>query len=236
MAKLVILTGAGLSAESGVATFRDSNGLWENHRIEDVCHIRTWEKNFELVHHFYNARRTQLASVDANAAHRMMAEWERRYDTALFTQNVDDLLERGGCQQVIHLHGFLPELRCVYCGHVWNIGYEAWDFRNTCPRPKCGTTGLVKPNIVFFGEQAPQYVRMWATFEAMDKGDVLLILGTSGVVLPVNEIAAAHPGMTILNNLRREPAIEDSLFDHVFYEPATQAVKNIDALLREHLG
>jgi NAD-dependent deacetylase len=236
MPKLVILTGAGLSAESGVATFRDSNGLWENHRIEDVCYIETWRRNFDLVHKFYNARRMQLGSVEPNAAHRMIAEWEKRYDTVAFTQNVDDLLERGGSKTVVHLHGFLPELRCLNCGMIWNIGYTEWNPHASCPTPHCRDRGIVKPNIVFFGEQAPQYMGMWDTFGSMTKQDVLLILGTSGVVLPVSDIAAAHPGPTILNNLHREPSIPDHSFDHVFYEPATQAVQKIDDLLKELLG
>ena len=97
MAKLIILTGAGLSAESGLRTFRDSNGLWENHSIDVVCNGATWRANYDLVQTFYNDRRTQLASAAPNAAHRMIAGWQQRYETVILTQNVDDLLERAGC-------------------------------------------------------------------------------------------------------------------------------------------
>ena len=236
MSKVVILTGAGLSAESGVSTFRDSNGLWENHRIEDVCHIATWEQNFEKVHAFYNARRTQLAVVEPNAAHRAIADWEKRYDTLLLTQNVDDLLERAGCRDVVHLHGFLPQLRCVECGHIWSLGYQAWQTGSPCPAPGCGSVRGVKPNIVFFGEAAPQYSVLWEAFDATRPRDLFIVIGTSGVVLPVDSMASSHEGFKILNNLHRESAIDDDLFDRVFHEPATHAVAKIDAILRERLG
>ena len=234
--RVIILTGAGLSAESGLATFRASDGLWENHRIEEVCHISTWQRNFKAVHAFYNARRTQLATAEPNAAHRMIADWQRRYDTVLLTQNVDDLLERAGCGEIVHLHGFLPEIRCVDCGHVWNVGYSALPEGAPCPRRHCGSVRGVKPNIVFFGEAAPQYSVLWSTLESATAEDLLIVIGTSGVVLPVNAMAAGHKGPKILNNLTEEPAIDGDLFDHVFYQPATKAVLEIDAILRQRLG
>ena len=134
MAKLIVLTGAGLSVESGVRTFRDNNGLWENHSIEQVCNGATWRANFDLVHQFYNDRRAQLSTVEPNPAHRAIARWQSRYETILLTQNVDDLLERAGCHDVVHLNGFLPEMQCVDCGHVWNIGYVEWQKSVNCPQ------------------------------------------------------------------------------------------------------
>ena len=236
MPKVVILTGAGLSAESGVSTFRASGGLWENHRIEEVCHLATWQQNFDKVHAFYNARRMQLATVEPNAAHRAIAEWEKRYDTSILTQNVDDLLERAGCRNVVHLHGFLPELRCTACGCIWSIGYSEWNPGSPCPGDGCGNIRGVKPNIVFFGEMAPRYADLWEVFESTASDDVFIVIGTSGVVLPVNTMASSHEGFTILNNLEEEPAIESRLFDRTFYLPATLAVSEIDQVLRELLG
>lgn len=234
MAKLILLTGAGLSAESGLRTFRDSNGLWENHSIEEVCNGATWRRNFDLVHQFYNDRRTQLQSAAPNAAHRMIAQWQSRYDTTVLTQNVDDLLERAGCRAVVHLHGFLPEMVCVDCGAVWNIGYAAWEKGAHCSR--CPSIRGVRPRIVFFGEAAPEYANMWAAFQALEPEDVVVIIGTSGVVLPVSQMAAEFRGYKILNNLAPEPAIDDAAFDQTFHMPATQAVVKIDRILKERLG
>lgn len=228
MAKLIILTGAGLSAESGLQTFRDSNGLWENHSVEEVCNGATWRRNFGLVHRFYNDRRTQLASAESNAAHRMIARWQSLYNTVLLTQNVDDLLERAGCVDVVHLHGFLPELVCVRCGHVWSIGYTAW---KGMPCPECNSTCEVRPHIVFFGESAPHYASMRNAFAALTPQDVVIVIGTSGAVLPVSDMAMHFPGFKILNNLASEPTINEIAFEEVFHMPATQAVEKIDAIL-----
>src|ERR1700677_701046 len=233
MAKLIILTGAGLSAESGVRTFRDSNGLWENHSIDVVCNGATWRANYDLVQKFYNDRRTQLATVEPNAAHRMIAAWQERYDTVILRQNVDDLLERAGCRDVVHLHGFLPEMQCVDCSHVWNIGYAAWEKGARCNQ--CVSIKGVRPNIVFFGEMAPKYEIMWDELGKATMRDVLLVIGTSGVVLPVAHMAAQFRGYTILNNLAAEPAIDGNAFDHVIYEPATRASAVIDGILKERL-
>ncbi|HWB58506.1 MAG TPA: Sir2 family NAD-dependent protein deacetylase [Chthoniobacteraceae bacterium] len=233
MGRLIILTGAGLSAESGLRTFRDSNGLWENHSIDEVCNGATWRKNHELVQKFYNDRRTQLGTAEPNAAHRMIAEWQRRYDTVILTQNVDDLLERAGCGEVVHLHGFLPEMQCVDCGHIWSIGYEAWKTGASCAN--CPSIKGVRPNIVFFGEMAPMYEIMWGELSAMTARDVFLVIGTSGVVLPVAQMAAQLGGCKILNNLAPESAIDDRAFTHAIYKPATQAVGSIDRILQEHL-
>jgi len=234
MGKLIVLTGAGLSAESGLRTFRDSNGLWENHSIDVVCNGATWRKNHVLVQKFYNDRRLQLAAAAPNAAHRMVAAWQRRHETVILTQNVDDLLERAGCDGVVHLHGFLPEMQCVDCGHVWNIGYLAWPQDGRCER--CPSVKGVRPNIIFFGEMAPMYEVMWRAFASLAPEDVVVIIGTSGVVLPVGQMAAQFPGYKILNNLAAEPAIDDSAFDRVFYRPATQAAAEINRIVDERLG
>lgn len=234
MPRLIVLTGAGLSAESGVRTFRDQNGLWENHSIDDVCNGATWRANYELVQNFYNARRTQLKTVQPNAAHLMLADWQRRYDTVLITQNVDDLLDRAGCRDVVRLHGFLPEMQCFDCAHVWNIGYESWTVEGKCPR--CRSTKSVRPNIVFFGEPAPKYQILWEEFGLLNDEDVVVVIGTSGVVLPITQMAVEFRGYKILNNLAPEPAIDDRVFQKTFHMPATQAVVKIDAILRERMG
>ncbi|MEI7729742.1 MAG: Sir2 family NAD-dependent protein deacetylase [Verrucomicrobiota bacterium] len=234
MAKLLIISGAGLSAESGISTFRDSDGLWEKHRIEDVCNGATWRANFELVHQFYNARRAQLGTVNPNDAHRMIARWQSRYDTILLTQNVDDLLERAGCREVVHLHGFLTRMCCVDCGHCWDIGYVPWKSGACCVL--CPSVRGVRPDIVFFGEQAPNYAVLWRALDSLRREDVLLVIGTSGVVLPITQMAQDCPSYRILNNLARESAIDEAVFDQVIHQPATQAAAAVDRLLKTRLG
>ena len=234
MPKLIILTGAGLSAESGLRTFRDSNGLWENHSVEQICDGRTWRRNFELVHKFYNDRRTQLATAVPNEAHKMIAKWESLYETTILTQNIDDLLERARCRNVVHLHGFLPEMTCAQCESIWNIGYSAW--RTDTPCPSCNSLRVSRPRIVFFGEAAPNYMAMQDALDSLTAQDVLLVIGTSGTVLPISDIAMRYSGFKILNNLAHEPAIDETHFDEVFHMPATRAAKMIDSVLAERIG
>lgn len=234
MPKLIILTGAGLSAESGLRTFRDNDGLWENHSVHEICDGRTWRKNFELVHKFYNDRRTQLATAVPNEAHRMIAKWESLYDTTILTQNVDDLLERAGCKNVVHLHGFLPEMTCASCEAVWSIGYTEWKTDSICP--SCGSVRDVRPRIVFFNEPAPHYTTLWDSLDSLTDRDVLLVIGTSGTVLPISQIVSMYPGFKILNNLAPESAIEDTHFNRVLHMPATEAAKGIDRILAERLN
>jgi NAD-dependent deacetylase len=147
VSKVVILTGAGISAESGIATFRDSGGLWENFHIEDVCVRGCLEKNREKVNQFYDYRRIELMSVQPNKAHKTIATIKAKYSDsiAVITQNVDDLFERAGCEDVIHLHGFLTSIRCEGCNHQSDIGYQSIEAYSTCS--KCGCS--MRPDIVF---------------------------------------------------------------------------------------
>jgi len=236
MAKLIILSGAGLSAESGIATFRDKNGLWERYDLEEVCNISTWKQNFEKVHQFYNERRLQLGKVGPNAAHFQIAQWEAKYETVLLTQNIDDLLERGGCKEVNHLHGFLTQMHCKACGHRWSIGYTEWKVGDRCRRESCRSARGVKPNVVFFGETAPMYSLLRHTVEDLQSEDVFLVMGTMGAVLPIDSMARRAKCTRILNNLAEGEEINAKHFEHVFYEPATQAISKIDAVLQKVLG
>jgi len=123
--KIIILSGAGISAPSGIQTFRDSDGLWENHAIEDVCHINSWVKNYDLVHKFYNQRRLQLANIKPNKIHHTIAMWQNKYgvDRVInMTQNVDNLFEKANTPKTLHLHGFLTQVKCNSCGLVKDIG------------------------------------------------------------------------------------------------------------------
>jgi NAD-dependent deacetylase len=216
----VVLSGAGISAESGIATFRDAGGLWEGHRPEDVANFHTWQQNYSLMHRFYSERRAQLPTVAPNAAHHAIA---RLGDRVLnLTQNVDDLFERAGAQNVVHLHGDLSGLRCHACDHSWHIGAAAWDPASPCPA--CGRANRVKPTVVFFHEEAPLYA--WLRFVTLlTAEDTFLVVGTSGAVLDINALAAAcTAGRKVLINAERSDWIDDRLFDEVHYAPASVAV------------
>ena len=168
MKKVLILSGAGLSAESGLRTFRDSGGLWEEYDIEEVCSARGFKKDRQKVLDFYDKRRAQLAECEPNEAHKMIARLKERYgeQISVLTQNVDDLLERAGCVDVVHLHGFLPVIYCEHCKKIEYIVYEAINAReHVC---KCGCKKF-RHNIVMFGEQAPFYKVLYNELNALRK-------------------------------------------------------------------
>ncbi|MBP0047277.1 hypothetical protein H9C73_00890 [Marinobacterium sp. AK62] len=176
--RLIIFTGAGVSAESGVPTFRTGpDGLWHNHRIDEVCNIDTFEQNYALVHAFYNARRTALRGVEPNAAHRALAELQQAYGerVRLMTTNVDDLHERAGSPQVEHIHGNLLELVNLADGRIEPIGYEAFDHAAHPPH--------FKPNVVFFGEVAPVYRDLFELMNSLTRHDLVLVIGSSESVV-----------------------------------------------------
>jgi NAD-dependent deacetylase len=232
---LVVLTGAGISAESGLSTFRDSGGLWEGHDIREVCDISTWRRNIVAVHNFYNDRRANCVNASPNAAHQAVGRWQQRWPAHVLTQNVDDLLERGGCSEVIHLHGRLRAMMCVACGHEWEHGEGPWRPKvDRCP--SCQSADSVKPGIVFFGEAAPEYQTLYMVLASLRRQDVLLIIGTSGFVLPVAMYASENRGTSVLNNLERSEHIPDRVFEHVFYMPATAAVPQVEDVLAKTLG
>jgi NAD-dependent deacetylase len=225
--KIVIFTGAGISAESGIKTFRDADGLWENHKIEDVCNQHTWEKNYKSVHNFYNQRRAQLSLVKPNLAHIGVANIKQMYkdDVIVITQNVDDLFERAGCSDVIHVHGELTKMQCMTCGEVFDIGYKEFNQGEQCQ--VCYNTHI-KPYIVFFGGQAPKYMQMYEAFEYLQNEDsIAVVIGTLGNVVQINANLELMSCKKILNNLEESPYIYDSQFDKVYYENATSAIEKI---------
>ena len=202
--KIIIFSGAGLSAESGISTFRDSNGLWENHKIEEICNESTWKKNFEKVHDFYNQRRTQLANVQPNEAHKTIKRLYDKFgdDLIIATQNVDDLLERAGipADKIIHLHGELTKMHCTACGHKWEIGYAKFNhLTDRCP--DCDSRKGVKPFIVFFGGSAPMYTHLYRALEYLEHPDSkLIVIGTNANVVPIDEFTShIHKSKKILN-------------------------------------
>jgi NAD-dependent deacetylase len=190
MQNIVILTGAGISAESGISTFRDHNGLWETHRFEDLATPEAFRRDPMLVHRFYNARRAQLKSVQPNAAHAALARLEREWpgEFLLVTQNVDDLHERAGSERLLHMHGEIRKLRCAACGDV--IRHED-DAGPELACRACGVTGRMRPDIVWFGEMPYGMEEIYA---AVERADIFVAIGTSGVVYPAAGLVAAARG------------------------------------------
>lgn len=217
---IVILTGAGISAESGLGTFRDKDGLWARYRIEDVATPDAHARNPALVHEFYNLRRQGLRAAAPNAAHFSLAELERRHRGGflLVTQNVDDLHERAGSQNVVAMHGQLQNALCAGCGHIW----PAPDLM--FPEDRCAhcDANLCRPDIVWFGEDVRFLNKV---IDAIEKADIFALIGTSGKVHPAGglmELAQDCGAATVEINL--EPSTVASAADRVILGRATEMV------------
>lgn len=190
MKKIVILTGAGISEESGIMTFRDSNGLWEQYKIEDVATYRGFQKNPQLVLDFYNARRKDVLSKQPNTAHNLLAELEKDYEVQIITQNIDDLHERSGSTNVLHLHGVITKMKSVY------NGLKFFDYTDDIKvGDKAEDGGQLRPHVVWFGEDVPNIEP--ASKLARD-ADIFVIIGTSLNV---------YPAANLIYNVRSETPI-----------------------------
>jgi len=232
---IVILTGSGISAESGLSTFRDQGGLWERHRIEDVATPEAFERDPDLVQGFYNARRVQLSEAAPNAAHRALARLEREVCGAggrvtLITQNVDDLHERAGSENVLHMHGELKKARCLVCHAVHS---RDSDISPDDRCPACGRGGL-RPHIVWFGE-IPLYLD--EIDAALAETDLFVSIGTSGAVYPaaglVTTVRALGRAHTVELNL--EPSEGRHFFAEARHGPASEVVPAyVEDILREN--
>ncbi|WP_286240980.1 Sir2 family NAD+-dependent deacetylase [Neptuniibacter halophilus] len=230
---IVVLTGAGISAESGIRTFRAADGLWEDHRVEDVATPEAFERDPRLVHRFYNQRRNQLLSgeVAPNAGHRALAELEQKFpgEVLLVTQNIDNLHERAGSQNLLHMHGELLNLRCRDSGVVYPVAEDSQP-EDLCQC--CGSSGNLRPDIVWFGEM-PMYMEQ--IYRALEHCDLFISIGTSGHVYPAAgfvEVANAAGAVTVELNL--EPSRVESAFDHHIYGPASEVVPGfIQDILRQ---
>ncbi|WP_062270099.1 Sir2 family NAD+-dependent deacetylase [Endozoicomonas arenosclerae] len=218
---IVVLTGAGISAESGIRTFRASDGLWENHPVEEVATPEGYHRNPALVQNFYNARRQQLSEVTFNRAHQALADFEKSFDGdfLLVTQNVDDLHARAGSQNLIHMHGELYKARCQDTEQVFS-----WqeDLTTATPCPCCQQPGNLRPHIVWFGEMPLEMERI---YDALSQCDLFVSIGTSGNVYPAAGFfaeASAAGAETVELNL--EPGSNASQFDRSMNGHATELV------------
>ncbi len=227
--KLVVFSGAGVSAESGVATFRDSNGLWENHSLEEVCTADAWRKNPALVLEFYNARRKQLLEVEPNQAHSWIVKAEEYFDVVVVTQNVDNLHERAGSSNVVHLHGELVKCRSSV-DRTFIKEVDGWEMKigELCPRGS-----QLRPHIVFFGEDVPMYDM---ALNIVSQADILLVVGTSLQVYPAAGLLHYAPSscpIYVVDPSVEKPHLKNEL--HMYQCSATEGVRLvIEKLIREH--
>lgn len=215
---IFILSGAGLSAESGLKTFRAEDGLWEDHRVEDVATPEAFARDPELVVQFYNQRRAQASKAMPNPAHNALARLQKHHDAPvhLITQNVDDLLERGGAERVIHMHGALKDALCAACSHRWPAPM-VMQTNDACPN--CGTAST-RPDIVWFGE-IPYF--MEDIQAALEESDLFVSIGTSGLVYPAAGFAQMARQLGI-GTLELNLEASGGQFDEVIEGPATQII------------
>lgn len=219
--KLVVSTGAGVSAESGISTFRDAGGLWENYPVMQVASAEGFRRDPELVHEFYNARRRDLLKAEPNAAHRALAELEKDYDVYIITQNVDDLHERAGSTHVLHLHGELMKMRSVTNpDYIEPLSIEHLE---TTPATRGRNGDPMRPHIVFFNEPVPNIDK---AIRLAQEADIFVVIGTSLVVYPAaGLINCVRPG-TPIYYIDPNPADVSGIPDvTVIKEPATKGME-----------
>ena len=225
MKKIVVLTGAGVSAESGIKTFRDADGLWEGHDVMEVATPQGWDRNQELVLDFYNKRRRQLKTIHPNAAHLALKKLEEKYEVVIITQNVDDLHERAGSQKVIHLHGELMKVRSTFDEDLvldWTDDLKPGDF--------CEHNHQLRPHVVWFGEAVPM---MEPAMRETSEADILIIIGTSMQVYPAAGLVDFAPSETTVYFIDPNPSVEQRGKLKVMAEKASIGVpKLVDQLLK----
>ncbi len=224
--KLVVLTGAGMSAESGISTFRDSGGLWDKYPVMDVASAEGFARNPSLIHKFYNERRHELVKAQPNAGHSGLAELEQWYDTWIITQNVDNLHERAGSTKVLHLHGELMKVRSMkHPERVYTLTEENLD---TTPETRDEYGDAVRPHIVFFQEAVPN---IEPAIELVEQADVLVIIGTSMAVYPAAGLVHyARRGIPVYYIDPNPAPVPDGIT--VLRTTATEGVKELARILR----
>ena len=226
--RVIVLSGSGLSADSGLPTFRGAGGLYDGVPAERLLSAEGYRRDPESIERWLDRLREAANRAEPNAAHRGLAEYQAHHpDTLLATQNVDLLLERAGAPQVLHLHGRLDRLRCL--GHAHELALER--LRQDAPS-RCPTCNArLRSDVVLFDEPAPGYRQLHAALRRATRSDALVVIGTQGNVLPVGDFARAFPGLTILNNLHCSDSALEQDFDHVFEAPAADAIAPVLALL-----
>ena len=224
MKRIVVLTGAGISAESGIKTFRDADGLWEGHDVMEVASPLGWEKNKELVLDFYNQRRQQLLQVQPNEAHKALVKLEEKFDVQIITQNIDDLHERAGSSNVTHLHGELLKARSTFDE---NLIFD-WK-KDICIGDFCEHHSQLRPHVVWFGEAVPMIEK---ALQITEQANILIIIGTSMQVYPAAGLVDFAPEKIPVFFVDPKPVIAERNFLEVI---ATKAVEGVPALVERLL-
>lgn len=228
MKKIVILTGAGVSAESGLKTFRDSDGLWEGHDVMEVATPQGWQSNRALVLEFYNQRRKQALSAKPNAGHQVLAELQDQFDVSIITQNVDSLHEAAGSEKVLHLHGQLDESRStIDPSLIYQM--DSWELKEG---DKCEKGSQLRPNIVWFGEAVPM---MEPAAEEVSTADIFIVAGTSLVVYPAAgllDLVPAHIPKYIIDP--KIPEVRSSENMYFYEEVASMGLPKVKEHIIQH--
>lgn len=224
--KIVILTGAGISAESGISTFRDSNGLWENYSIEEVATPQAWKRNPKLVQEFYNQRRKQVIEAQPNAAHTFFAELEKQYNVQIITQNIDDLHERAGSKNIIHLHGNIRQAKSS--GPNQERKYYDILGDKLSLDDRCDDGYPLRPHVVWFGEDVPM---LETAAQHCIEADVLIIVGTSLQVYPAASLAFICKKTCVKYVI--DPSCESISLDNSFVKIPLPATKGVEVLKKE---
>ncbi len=238
--KILFFCGAGLSQESGLETFRGSeNSLWNNYDINTVCNLKTFEKNKEIVFKFYNERKKEILSKKPNLAHIEIANIQKEFgaeNVKIFTSNIDLLLEKAGCQIVIHVHEDITTMKCIDCEEVFSIGEKFYKMHQVCPACQSNDT---KPGIIFFNEVAPKYKILRAEFEKT--GPIIdnkitqntkIFIGNSFAVMKP-DLFSLKNSKNILMNVERPSDDISGLFQHVITKKATSGIKDVTDILRK---
>lgn len=227
MKRIVVLTGAGISAESGIKTFRDADGLWEGHDVMEVASPQGWQNNMELVLDFYNQRRKQLLSVAPNPAHYALANLEKEFDVQIITQNIDDLHERAGSSNVTHLHGELLKARSTFDEDLvmdWKNDIQLGDF--------CEYNHQIRPHVVWFGEAVPMFQ---VAAEITEEADILIIIGTSMQVYPAASLVDFAPRNIPVYFVDPKPNISENGRLEIISKKAVEGVPElVNRLLNEN--
>lgn len=240
MNRILLFAGAGISAESGLATFREQGGLWTRFDVNEVCNFTTFRlakndaKARAHIFEFYTLVRESINQAQPNGAHKQVAMWQKEFGVErvkIVTANIDDLFERAGCQEVIHIHGNAKKMHCVACAHRWEVN----DYNHEERCPKCASR-LTKPDVVFFGERAPEYLTMNQIFNDRRRltNDVLLYVGSSQSVIPPSRLIENNRShaQTVLVN--KDVGEEDKLFHHRYYGLASEQLGIVDKQVIEN--
>lgn len=235
--RLLVLSGAGLSAASGLATFRTTGGLWDRFDVNKVVNALTWKQHRDEVFAFFKEVRAHVAAVRPTEAHYCLARWQKKWGphrVRLLTQNVDDLLERAGAQEVTHLHGRYDTLLCTACGKEWQVLSADYHEHTRCP--KCNSLKGVKPGVVFFNERAPQYQVLNGLVKRIRPQDLLLAVGTSFEVLSPERFVPSHRRADAKTALVDPNPVTSEWFGRVVAQPADTGLAGLEPWVESGLG